>query len=459
MTLRGFLQNAHHWLTAAPASQTKAPDPYALQLKASQAAAASFRYLHNIEHYPPREYTALMAAAKTNPIVRRALKLTSEAVATLRPDVHVAGQIVDPDENSKLAPLARVLDRPNPDQDFSGFIAKLASFYKASGNGWVERVTGFTDAYQEFYALRPDRMHIKPGANGWPAEYVFQATTGLKKSWRVDIQNERRDILHIKDEALDDDLFGHGALEAADKPLRVYDAAYELANAQFQNGAAPAGAFVWDPSVPPGATQPTLTVEQQQEFEARVNQKFRGPKNRGKFAVFSGGWRFEQVGMTMVDLQAMEIRFAAARDIAQAFGVPSLMLGIPGDNTYANFSEASRAFYRSTVLADARRIYGALGRWFTQLFGVPIELIVDEEKIWALADELTLQWQRTLGAEVLTLEEKREALGYDPVPPAGQTLLMGAGLAPLEQILMSDYAAIEPPRKARIVDDENEGDE
>ena len=33
-----------------------------------------------------------------------------------------------------------------------------------------------------------------------------------------------------------------------------------------------------------------------------------------------------------------------AREIALAFGVPPMILGLPGDNTYSNFQEANRAF-------------------------------------------------------------------------------------------------------------------
>ena len=39
-------------------------------------------------------------------------------------------------------------------------------------------------------------------------------------------------------------------------------------------------------------------------------------------------------------------------------GVPPMLLGIPGDNTYANYQEANRAFYRLTVLPLAERIAG-----------------------------------------------------------------------------------------------------
>ena len=41
---------------------------------------------------------------------------------------------------------------------------------------------------------------------------------------------------------------------------------------------------------------------------------------------------------------------SAAREIALAFGVPPLLLGLPGDNTFSNYGEANRAFWRQTVL-------------------------------------------------------------------------------------------------------------
>jgi phage portal protein BeeE len=53
----------------------------------------------------------------------------------------------------------------------------------------------------------------------------------------------------------------------------------------------------------------------------------------------------------------------ASRDIALAFGVPPMLLGIPGDNTYANYREANRAFYRLTVLPLVGRTAKDLSNW------------------------------------------------------------------------------------------------
>ena len=46
----------------------------------------------------------------------------------------------------------------------------------------------------------------------------------------------------------------------------------------------------------------------------------------------------------------------AAREIALAFGVPPLLLGLPGDNTFSNYAEANRAFWRQTVLPLVARV-------------------------------------------------------------------------------------------------------
>jgi hypothetical protein len=56
--------------------------------------------------------------------------------------------------------------------------------------------------------------------------------------------------------------------------------------------------------------------------------------------------------------EAAEIREAgiAAREIALAFGVPPLLLGLPGDNTFSNYAEANRAFWRSSVLPLVARV-------------------------------------------------------------------------------------------------------
>jgi len=64
------------------------------------------------------------------------------------------------------------------------------------------------------------------------------------------------------------------------------------------------------------------------------------------------------MGFSPSDMEFQKTKEAAAREIAVAYGVPPMLLGIPGDATYANYQEANRAFYRLTVLPLAMRSGG-----------------------------------------------------------------------------------------------------
>ena len=46
-----------------------------------------------------------------------------------------------------------------------------------------------------------------------------------------------------------------------------------------------------------------------------------------------------------------------------------MLLGIPGDATYANYQEANRAFYRLTVLPLATRVTAAVAHWLSGYAG------------------------------------------------------------------------------------------
>jgi phage portal protein BeeE len=70
-----------------------------------------------------------------------------------------------------------------------------------------------------------------------------------------------------------------------------------------------------------------------------------------------------------------------------SFGVPPMLLGIPGDNTYSNYAEANRAFYRQTVVPLVTRIASALGHWLGESFRSDLRLVPDLDEVPALSFE------------------------------------------------------------------------
>jgi HK97 family phage portal protein len=111
------------------------------------------------------------------------------------------------------------------------------------------------------------------------------------------------------------------------------------------------------------------------------------------------------------DLDFVEARNAAAREIALALGVPPMLVGIPGDNTYANYREANRALIRQTVLPMIGRTMQAVAAWLEPAFG-RLRLEPDLDRIEALAEEREALWRRVGAADFLDRDEKREAVGY-----------------------------------------------
>ncbi|ODN72424.1 Phage portal protein [Methylobrevis pamukkalensis] len=140
------------------------------------------------------------------------------------------------------------------------------------------------------------------------------------------------------------------------------------------------------------------------------------------------------------DMDFMEARNGAARDIALAFGVPPMLLGIPGDATYANYQEATRAFWRQTVLPLAGRVTSRLGGWLGPAFGEDLELVPDPDQVSALAGERGEMWDRVATAGFLTVNERRAALGYGPVE---------GGNAPPADLLRPGTAEAGPPLNGR----------
>ena len=75
-----------------------------------------------------------------------------------------------------------------------------------------------------------------------------------------------------------------------------------------------------------------------------------------------------------------------------------MLLAIPGDNTYSNYQEANRVFWRQTVLPLGNRIGAALAQWLAPAFGAGLTLAVDTDRIEALSGDRAALWERHQGA-------------------------------------------------------------
>ena len=134
------------------------------------------------------------------------------------------------------------------------------------------------------------------------------------------------------------------------------------------------------------------------------------------------------MGLSPTDMGIIEAKFSSARDVALAFGVPPQLLGIPGDNTYANYAEARLAFWEDTALPLLDMIVHDWNSWLGSLYGVTIKPDVDG--IPAIAEKRLSMWQMADQSNDLTINERRALKGYGPIE-GGDVLFVSASEIPL----------------------------
>jgi HK97 family phage portal protein len=251
-------------------------------------------------------------------------------------------------------------------------------------------------------------MKVVPGPDGWPQGYEY---TVAGQTVRFEQNSPLPPILHLTFFNPVDDYYGLSPLEAAAVAVDTHNAAAKWNKALLDKAARPSGALVY--AGPDGL----IVADQQYErLRKELDAQFQGASNAGRPMVLEGGLDWKPMSLTPKDMDFMEAKHSAAREIALAFGVPPMLLAIPGDNTYSNYQEASRVFWRKTVLPLGGRIAAALAQWLSPAFGAGLTLTVDADRIEALASDRSALWERVSKAAFLTVNEKRAAVGYGAVP-------------------------------------------
>jgi len=367
--------------------------------KASRAGAVVALHQAGRPVWTPRDYAALAREGFTkNAVVFRCVRMIAEAAGSVPLLIYNEARELD------THPLLSLLMRPNARQSGSAFLETLIGHLLVAGNGYCE-AAALDGVPRELHVLRPDRMKVVPGVDGWPEAYDY--TVGAD-SVRFRQSGEVRPILHLTFFHPLDDHYGLSPLEAAAQALDVHNAASAWNKALLDNAARPSGALVY--SGPEGAN---LSEEQFSRLKEELENQFSGPRNAGRPLLLDGGLDWKNMALSPKDMDFMEAKNGAAREIALAFGVPPMLLGIPGDNTYANYQEANRALWRQSVLPLLNRVLADIAHWLAPGFGESaLRLEPDLDRIEALSSEREALWRRIAAADFLSDAEKRAAVGY-----------------------------------------------
>lgn len=337
-----------------------------------------------------------------NPVVHRAVRMIAEAAAA------VPWLLYEGAAELSVHPLLGLLARPNPRCAGSSFMETVYGHLLMSGNAYLEMVEA--GEARELHVLRPDRVAVVADASGWPVAVEHREGTAKR---RIALGRAGGGagggVAHLRLFHPLDDHYGFPPLQAALMALDIHNAAGRWNKALLDNSARPSGALVYAPK-----EGGNLTEDQYERLKAELEDGYSGARAAGRPLLLEGGLDWKAMGLTPRDMDFIEAKNAACRDIALAFGVPPMILGIPGDNTYANYQEANRAFYRMTVLPLVARTATEIAAWLAPAFGTDLRLEPDADRVDGLAAEREALWARISAADFLTDDEKREAVGYGP---------------------------------------------
>ena len=350
-----------------------------------------------------RDYAALSREGyMMNPVVYRTVRLIVEAAASVPWALREGGRDV------LEHPLLALLERPNAEQAGGAFLEALYGHLLIAGNAYVELVRAGDDL-TELHLLRPDRVAVVNDAAGWPSALEYRSGSGKRTVPTGPLVAGSGGALQLSLFNPLDDHYGFPPLAAAQMALDTHNAAGRWNKALLDNSARPSGALVYAPK-----DGGNLSEEQFDRLKAELEDGYQGAARAGRPMLLEGGLDWKAMGLTPKDMDFIEAKNAASRDIALAFGVPPMLLGIPGDNTYANYREASRAFWRMTVLPLVGRTAKEFSAWLGPVHGRGLRLWYDADQIESLAEDRNAIWSRVGAADFLTEDEKREAVGYGP---------------------------------------------
>jgi len=370
----------------SPAQETKKSRGYALHFSRLGAPSWSKK---NYSAYSTEGYAA-------NVIVHSAVNRVARAISSIEWVVYENG------EKLTEHPLLDLIERPNTMQTRSQWWEQKIGYLLLDGNTFEELVT-VRGMPRELWNLRPDRMEVVPGPNGIPSKYVYSVNQ-RKLDFPVNA-NGLSPIRHLRLFHPLDDWRGLSPIAAGAFAIDQHNESMTWIQSLLQNSARPSG-------------------DEFKRLQAEIEAQHSGGRNAGRPMLLEGGLDWKSMGLSPVDMEILRVREMSARDISLAFGVPPLLLNIPGDNTYANYREARLGFYEDTVLPLLDYLVQDFNFWIASRYYPTARLSPNYDSIEAIAEKRMKMWAMADASDDITLNESRAMKGLPPMPdPLGSTLM------------------------------------
>ena len=355
----------------------------------------------------PKPTPANLRRFAETPVVRRAINIIKDRVAAMDWQVRIrrgvkAGAVAY--EERKLRALRHVLEEPNPQDSFRSLIEQAMEDALTGGFGAIEmEATGDPERPAMLWPVDGASIRIngKWDGSGESPRYA-QVLPGQPESAAVELRDDQLIYLRMNPRSFTP--FGLGPLEVAFETVNQFLSAHRFAGKLAANSVAQYA--LWLNEATP-AQHDRLIRWWQDEIEGTGRVPLISTEQKPEVLRFAQG--------TDADLR-LEWQQFLIRMVANAFGIPPLLLGLESDVNRSTAAELADEAFRGAISPMAHLVSGHITRdLFAKCIGWrDFEFLFNDLSARDEETELAVQVQ-LLQNGVLTVDEVRAIRGYGPM--------------------------------------------
>ncbi len=351
---------------------------------------------------PTQEFRTLMDKGyRRNVVVYICINEIASSVAQPK----LVARRPDGKELDRNEPLARLIRRPNPEQPKFAFLEGLVTNLQSAGNAYVHKLRNSMGMPVQIWNLRPDRMKVKPNADGSLDYYEYTVET---KQFKI----PANDVIHFKLHDPLDDYYGLSPVAVAGRILDLDDQALDYLRAFFTNGAAPAGILKLKEQAEP---------EERERIKRMWKELYGSQRGWHELAVLDASVEYEEIGSRPEKLRMGDLWGVTESRLCAVWGVPPILVQVASGiqaSTFSNYREAVKAFWSETLVPMYTRLAEQLTFGLAADFSGDLEMDFDLAKVEVLQEGQVERRTFALSAwagGLAKLNEAREMAGLEPV--------------------------------------------
>jgi len=351
------------------------------------------------------------------PVVRRAINVIKDRIAAMDWQVRVRRGVKPADvtfASRKLQALRRTLEEPNAVDSFRTLIEQVIEDALTGGYGAIEmEPTGDPERPAMLWPVDGASIRVNARWDGQAETPRYaQAMPGQLESSAVDLRDDQ--LIYVRMNPRSFTPFGLGPLEVAFETVNQFLSAHRFAGKLAANSVAQYALWLNEASP---AQHDRLIRWWQDEIEGTGRVPLLSTEQKPEVLRFAQG--------TDADLRLAWQEFLI-RMVANAFGLPPLLLGLEGDVNRSTAAELADEAFRGAILPLAQLLAGHLTRdLFAKCIGWrEFEFVFNDLNARDEETELAVQVQ-LLQAGVLTVNEVRAMRGLGPLGQDGAVQLAG----------------------------------